>query len=309
MQNFTEELDLLTQDKKRLREVTANLGLSVDEGKESEKTRGDKQTDLLERLEGVRKQIEDAKAQIAALKPQYNQLLEREREAKERRVNGEYRRQALYNKQGRTKQFSSKKERDTWIKEEMAGVKKNLEEKKKEIEGVKKENAALGGRMKKLGEMQEKLGEQVEQKENLIEEIREGLKGKEEERQNRANERTRLWKEESELQEKLETNSDELLDAERKLQASTKRVVRDGIRLILRYAREKKMKGVYGPLIELFECRPEFFTAVEVAGGGSLFHVVVDTDETAAALLKVFSLSLLFTSCPFPHVSFFIGLE
>ena len=253
----------------------------------------------------MRRQIEEAKEQITGLKPQYIQLLEREREAKERRVNGEYRRKALYNKQGRTKQFSSKKERDGWIREEMEGVKMNLEEKKREIEGVKKENVALGTKLKKLGELQEKLGEQAEEKEGLVEEIRGGLKEKEVGRQERANQRTSLWKQESELQEKMESCSDELLDAERKLQGSTKRVVRDGIRLILSHSRAKKMKGVYGPLIELFECPPELFSAVEVAGGGSLFHVVVDTDETAAALLKVF---FFFFKClilsPFPHIPF-----
>lgn len=48
---------------------------------------------------------------------------------------------------------------------------------------------------------------------------------------------------------------------------------------------EGRAAGVYGPIIELFECDDKFTTAVEVAAGISLFHVVVDSDATAGALI------------------------
>jgi structural maintenance of chromosome 3 (chondroitin sulfate proteoglycan 6) len=46
------------------------------------------------------------------------------------------------------------------------------------------------------------------------------------------------------------------------------------------------MRGVYGPLFRLFRVRnDDFAAAVDITAGGSLFHVVVDTDETAARVL------------------------
>jgi structural maintenance of chromosome 3 (chondroitin sulfate proteoglycan 6) len=48
------------------------------------------------------------------------------------------------------------------------------------------------------------------------------------------------------------------------------------------------MEGVYGPLYKLFEIPDrKYNTAVEVTAGNSLFHVVVDTDQTASRLVEV----------------------
>lgn len=46
------------------------------------------------------------------------------------------------------------------------------------------------------------------------------------------------------------------------------------------------MKGFYGPLYELFDVDGTYHAAVEATAGGSLFHVVVDTDDTATQLLE-----------------------
>jgi structural maintenance of chromosome 3 (chondroitin sulfate proteoglycan 6) len=59
-----------------------------------------------------------------------------------------------------------------------------------------------------------------------------------------------------------------------------------GIQAIKRLVQRHNIRGVYGPLYELFEVSDQYKTAVEVVAGGSLFHVVVDTDETASTLLE-----------------------
>ena len=43
--------------------------------------------------------------------------------------------------------------------------------------------------------------------------------------------------------------------------------------------------SVYGPLAELFHVNDKYKTAAELIAGGSLFHVVVDNDKTAAILM------------------------
>jgi len=47
------------------------------------------------------------------------------------------------------------------------------------------------------------------------------------------------------------------------------------------------MAGVYGTLAELFQVPDRYRTATEITAGNSLFHYVVDTDETATQLLEV----------------------
>lgn len=54
-----------------------------------------------------------------------------------------------------------------------------------------------------------------------------------------------------------------------------------------RIAEQLELEGYYGPLYELFTVDDRYKTAVEVTAGTSLFHVVVDTDETATAILNV----------------------
>lgn len=57
--------------------------------------------------------------------------------------------------------------------------------------------------------------------------------------------------------------------------------------MLVRYAEEKKLSGYFGPLIDNFTLQsPVFRTAVEVAGGNALYHIVVDSDTTAALLMK-----------------------
>lgn len=63
-------------------------------------------------------------------------------------------------------------------------------------------------------------------------------------------------------------------------------VISSGLNAIREMASSRPLPGLHGPVIELFECDPVFFEAVEVSAGNSLFHVVVDTEDTAALILQ-----------------------
>lgn len=65
------------------------------------------------------------------------------------------------------------------------------------------------------------------------------------------------------------------------------KVTAAGIASISRLAEEHRVRGVYGPLIELVQCPEAMSTAVEVTAGGSLFHVVVASDDVASQLIEL----------------------
>ena len=48
----------------------------------------------------------------------------------------------------------------------------------------------------------------------------------------------------------------------------------------------ERISGVFGMVIELFEVDEKFEMCVSKTAGNSLFHVVVDTDNTAARVLQ-----------------------
>lgn len=60
-----------------------------------------------------------------------------------------------------------------------------------------------------------------------------------------------------------------------------------GIAAVRRITRQHNLEGVYGTLADLFEVNERYRTAVEVTAGQSLFHYVVDTEETATKVLEI----------------------
>lgn len=60
-----------------------------------------------------------------------------------------------------------------------------------------------------------------------------------------------------------------------------------GTAAVRRIKRQHNLEGVYGTLAELFDVNERYRTAVEVTAGQSLFHYVVDTDETATTVLEI----------------------
>jgi structural maintenance of chromosome 3 (chondroitin sulfate proteoglycan 6) len=80
---------------------------------------------------------------------------------------------------------------------------------------------------------------------------------------------------------------EELHRAEQKLESTTSRVISRGFTEVKRIAREHNIQGVHGMVIELFKCKEKYNRAVEVTAGQSLFHIVVDSDQIAAQILKI----------------------
>lgn len=60
-----------------------------------------------------------------------------------------------------------------------------------------------------------------------------------------------------------------------------------GIAAVRRIKQQRNLPGIYGTVAELFTVHERFQTAVEVTAGNSLFHYVVDTDETATKVLEI----------------------
>jgi structural maintenance of chromosome 3 (chondroitin sulfate proteoglycan 6) len=75
--------------------------------------------------------------------------------------------------------------------------------------------------------------------------------------------------------------------AERSLSQMMDNNTSRGIAAVRRIKRQHNLEGVYGTLAELFDVSDRYRTAVEVTAGQSLFHYVVDNDETATKVLEI----------------------
>lgn len=103
------------------------------------------------------------------------------------------------------------------------------------------------------------------------------------------------WREMETFQEELQEAKAELQRGKQALSSSLPRHLSVGLATVERIAEEKGLNrpdsrgrvAYYGPLIDNFNLKNDGFrTAVEVAAGNALFHVVVDTDATAAMFMK-----------------------
>jgi len=99
--------------------------------------------------------------------------------------------------------------------------------------------------------------------------------------------RRELWREEAKLASVISSAQRELDHAERILSHTMDQNTSRGIAAVRRIKRQLNLDGVYGTLGELITVPERYRTAVEVTAGTSLFHYVVDTDETATKVLEV----------------------
>lgn len=103
------------------------------------------------------------------------------------------------------------------------------------------------------------------------------------------------------MQGSIRAAQESLNSNERTLHSTLDKATSDGLNAVMRVAAERNISGVYGPLVSLIDCDDQFMTAVEVTAGKSLFHVVVDTDDTASKVIEIMNeqrLGRVRTPCP-----------
>jgi structural maintenance of chromosome 3 (chondroitin sulfate proteoglycan 6) len=82
------------------------------------------------------------------------------------------------------------------------------------------------------------------------------------------------------------TRDKDLARAEKSMQSTVSRDVAAGLEAVRKVVEQHNIAGVHGPVIELLKVTNEALqTAVDVTAGNALFHVVVDNDEVASAIL------------------------
>ncbi|KAI9776255.1 MAG: Structural maintenance of chromosomes protein 3 [Geoglossum umbratile] len=238
-------------------------------------------------LKEVQAAIHQREAELGGLLPDYNSIKERELAVKAQLEDAESLRRRLYAKQGRNAQFKSKKERDDWLKKEVAEVNVALARRKairmdlsEEVVQLQKEIQATEVEVSELRERFDGRGDSMQ---SLSEEVQ----AAKEERDRLVDERKELWREEAKLDSVVENARQELDRADRALSSTMDQNTSRGIAAVRRIKNQYRLEGVYGTLAELMDVPEKFRTAVEVTAGNSLFHYVVDNEETATKVLEI----------------------
>ncbi|EJT97043.1 RecF/RecN/SMC protein [Dacryopinax primogenitus] len=290
------KLSLLESTKASLRdELTESvrnrteLSCIVDDLKAAGERSEERRDELQEALTEIEEKITEKEAELEDLLPQFQQITQRERAAKTELEDASARLQALYSKQGRLSAYKTKAERDAALRKEIASINAYLASQTSALEQANLDLNALteqaDGKKERAERLRAQVDEERETQKGWTEELREL-----EEKQARWREDLKdLWKEDSRLGVTVQREKDDLQVAERALASMMDRDTANGLKAVDSIAQRLKLTGVYGPLYRLFEVTDPvtYNTAVEVTARNSLFHVVVDNDETARKVVEV----------------------
>ncbi|KAL4878042.1 RecF/RecN/SMC [Aspergillus karnatakaensis] len=240
-----------------------------------------------EDLKAVQTAIKERQTELDELTPRFNTAKDQEDDARAKLTEAETARQRLYAKQGRNSRFKNKSERDKWLQAEiknnytsMSSVQAVLSQTQEDIKEIENEVALLEPET-------ERLRKQIDGRGDTIQTVEQQVQAAKDERERLVDQRKELWREEAKLDSILANASKEVDRAERNLSHMMDHNTSRGIAAVRRIKRQHKLEGVYGTLAELFDVNDRYRTAVEVTAGQSLFHYVVDTDETATRVLEI----------------------
>ena len=246
-----------------------------------------RETVLPTQLDGLTETMAQREAQLAQQTREHTQVmheLEAKRAAFER---DRTRMSALYAKQARAARFQSVADRDAALHAHMSDVDQEaaaldhaVKEAQAACDAAKAQAAELAGQRTSLESHVAQQGADLASMQDEWRTLRD-------ERDALLEHKKELWKQETKTSAQLTHARDELSSAQRSLVGTMDRATAAGLQCVEALVARENIKGVYGPLYQLFRVDDRYKTAVEATAGASLFHVVVDTDETASRILHL----------------------
>ncbi|MCJ1290490.1 Structural maintenance of chromosomes protein 3 [Xylographa carneopallida] len=240
-----------------------------------------------EELRSLQQSLREHEESLKNITPEFEAKQEEEQALKAALDSAEATRQRLYAKQGRNARFRSKRERDDWLNKEInesypqiAKIKAVRMQTAEEITDLEKDIVAME---KDISTLREQLDQRGSSSESMLEQIQAAKA----EKDRLMDERKELWREEAKLDSFLANAQRELSKAEQNLSHRMDQNTSRGLAAVRRIKLQHKLDGVYGTLAELMEVNDVYRTAVEVTAGNSLFHYVVDNDDTASKVLEI----------------------
>ncbi|KAH8115688.1 structural maintenance of chromosome protein 3 [Phellopilus nigrolimitatus] len=264
------------------------LECTVEDLKAAKERTGGKREELEAELEGIQTAIAEKEQALAGLSPQWDAHRAREADERLRLDEARARLGTLYEKQGRLSRFRTRAARDQFLSGELASLRAYRETQAANRAAAERELGAAREALGALGARSEGVRDRLEDRRERVRQITEELSGVKEKHAELLEKRKELWREDARLTNTVGHAENELRQHERDLASMMDKDTGSGLRSVDRIAERYGLQGVYGPLYRLFEVTDKKFnTAIELTAGNSLFHVVVDTDETASRVLDI----------------------
>ncbi|OQR86398.1 chromosome segregation protein [Achlya hypogyna] len=195
--------------------------------------------------------------------------------------------EALLAKKSRKAQFSTQDDRDAYLRAEIADVVALVERKEKEAHHLATAIAAANATIAQAKVTHEERAHEMAEARAELDGFGRRLLELKEKRNHVSETRKDKWREENKIAQDVKHHAETLARGESVLHSTMSFDVRRGLEAIKGWKDAQRVRGIHGPLIELVEPVDErFCVALDEAAGGAYFHVVVDTDDIAARLMR-----------------------
>ncbi|KAH6907637.1 RecF/RecN/SMC [Coprinopsis sp. MPI-PUGE-AT-0042] len=249
---------------------------------------GSKRQELEEQMRRVQAQIAEKEEQLEEIVPEWE--AQRAKEVSEKRILDETssKLSSLFAKQGRATKFRTKAERDAYLKQEIQSLKAYKASQTSALESNTEELESLTNSQMELDDQILAVQEKIDDGRRRVKDLTDSLGSLKDKYTELSDKRKEMWREDTKLDSLVSRAAEELRTAERGLAGMMDKDTGLGLKAVDGIAERNNIRGVYGPLYRLFTVSdPKFNIAVEQTAGNSLFHVVVDTDETASKVLDI----------------------
>lgn len=289
-----QQMDFLQVDKRQLEDerrenakARAQSELQIKNLADGQSAAQQAKTQLDAEIKRLRGAISEREKELKDLLPEYNTQRSQELDLKSQLDEAETARQRLYTKQGRNARFRNKNERDDWLREQINDAFTSLSKVKAVRMQTTEETVQLEKDISTAEPDVETLQNQVSGRGDAVSELDQRVLAAKEDRDRLMDQRKELWRDMAKTDTVVANVRDELAKAERQLSHMMDSNTSRGLAAVRRIKKQYQLPGVFGTLAELIEVPERYRTAVEVIAGNSLFHCVVDNDETATKVLEI----------------------
>ncbi|KAF9921918.1 Structural maintenance of chromosomes protein 3 [Linnemannia zychae] len=288
-----QHIELLHAEKRQLEhelesqiKVKAQIELRIKDHEDNVEISADTKRRNQEELGNIEREILAKEQELVQVIPEFQHRETEERQLREELEQTDLQRQTLYSKQGRSGQFQTKAERDDWIRKEMSDIQQSIVAQTAQGTQTESDLQALKAQLAQVTEKIKAVKEQEIARRTESEALSAESLTLKADRDKLTDLRKDLWREDAKMDSVLNNLREENRKSERMLGASMDKNTSAGLAAVAHIAKTLNLTGVYGPLYELFDVDDEYDTAVNVTAGASLFHVVVDTEDTATRVLE-----------------------
>ncbi|KAI8456728.1 RecF/RecN/SMC [Phakopsora pachyrhizi] len=194
---------------------------------------------------------------------------------------------SLYEKQVRSNQFRTQKERDQHLRAELERLRELVSSRGETLKRLISDEHEIKENLDSLVKSSDEIRQNLDHHKDWIHSTSAELMKLKAENHDLSERRKLLWKDDTRVSQLVQNASAAKEKAIKDLRVTMDRNTAQGLELIQMIMARGDVPGIYGPLYELIEVDDRYKIAAESTAGNSLFHVVVDSDETAQKILAI----------------------